>query len=247
MAKYTTAPGRTHASRRGLALIGCCALLTLGGCDAETSSSGEDVSHPAARGVGTEAPTETGSVSDPEAAEAAEAVEETTGASLASQSEHDDADRTSRPVEALPAAVLAPEAVDDESADELVVPVIETTSRLLSDPIGLDAAGLESVAADESLAQARAQTAEYSVMGWRQVGSPQVVSARVLELSESSEPPRVEVEVCLDHSAVDLLDASGRSMVNPDAPMRVLTIFVLEFRDGGWVATDQQFPVETTC
>lgn len=241
MAKLVTTRGLAYAPRRAMTVLAWCGLIALGGCNAEDSRSGEVQANAVASAVGDEVPAGTG------ASTGRDDSERTTGTPGDQGMPRDDEERTAMPVPAVPAADLAPAAVDDESAEDLVAPVIESTAALLADPLGLDVSGLEVLVSDEALAQTRAQTLEYSVMGWHQVGSPEVVSARVIEVSESEEPPRAEVEVCLDHTDVDILDESGLSIVDPTAQRRVLTIFILEYRDQAWVTIDRQFPVETAC
>jgi hypothetical protein len=151
------------------------------------------------------------------------------------------------PVAAEGPSTLAPERVDDDTAAELVEPVVRADALLLSDPVALDTDGLASLAADEALLQVRATALEYEVLGWRQVGTPVVAFARVLEAELEADPPRVRVEVCLDHTDVDVVDDAGNSVVDPSASRRALNLFGLERRDGVWVVVDRDLPVDTDC
>lgn len=232
--------GRRSLPRNVLVLVTAVSMTTLWGCESGTDTSVEGDAGPVTDVASGVSPTATSSPGQVD-------VEQTTSTFSAPASDSDAEAPTARPLHAQAPAELAPSDVVDERGDELVEPLIESTAELLADPAGLEASAMASVAAEEALAQVRSQTLEYSVLGWRQIGVPEVASARVLEVSESSDPPRVEVEVCLDHSATDIVDEAGQSVVDPEAPVRALTIFVLEFRDGAWVATDRQFPVETAC
>lgn len=157
----------------------------------------------------------------------------------------DDADRV--PVEPESAPELQPEQVGNDTAAELIQPALESTSRLLAAPATLDVSGLTPLVSDEAFRQASAQAQEYAHQGWQQEGSPVVASAQLLEFDQDADPPRAVIEVCLDHSAVDIVNDAGESIVDENAPRRALTIFISEFRDNAWVVVDQTFPVDTSC
>lgn len=161
--------------------------------------------------------------------------------------ESEDDTAKEEPVEAVSPSELRPGEVDDGTAAELVEPLVDTSARLLADPSALDSDGLATLVAGEAMRQARATAQEYADLGWHQVGTPLVASASLVSLDADARPARARVEACLDHSAVDVVDAEGVSRVDPSAPRRVLNIFDLERRDGAWVVVDRTLPVDTDC
>lgn len=205
--------------------VSSCLLLGLTGCSEGESSPAVGGSDPSVPGA-TAAVTSTASPTDDTVETAA---------------------ATGSPLPVRDASDVEPAAVDDASAPDLVEPLIEAGAELLGAPDEFDPTGLDTVAADTALAQARALAAEYAATGWRQVGTPVIDGVTVQEVDESSDPPRVTLDVCLDQSEVDVVDSDGVSMVDPDAPKRAINTYVLELRAGAWVVVDRTFPVDTGC
>lgn len=149
----------------------------------------------------------------------------------------------------LPRAATTPpdELEESEPADELVTPAVIAQARALADPEALDTQELADVTDDTMLDQIRAIASDYAMQGWTQVGAAEVVESEIVDLNDRGNPPSARAEVCLDHSQVDVVDADGESVRDPDAQMRVLTIYELEFTDERWRAVRQTFPDETDC
>lgn len=96
---------------------------------------------------------------------------------------------------------------------------------------------------DELLATA----SEFKAMGWTQSGTPMIVDVRVVREPTADEPLDAVIEVCLDNSDVQILDASGRDVRPTDTPLRSLNIFVLRLVDGTWLIAQRSFPDDPDC
>lgn len=154
--------------------------------------------------------------------------------------------RPPRPV-AAPATTPADVLSTGEPVEGLVAPALSASSKALGDPDGASTESLDVVADDAALAAIESQVHEYQVLGWSQVGTPEIVSTEIVALDDDADPPTARVQVCLDHSTVQVLDSQGVSMVDESAPMRTLQLWTLEQTDGVWVLVDQTFPDDPTC
>lgn len=141
----------------------------------------------------------------------------------------------------------ASELKTEESADALVQPLISQQASALGVPTGVDWESVVAVADGSLLDSIENSVLEYSENRWTQVGSPTLVSATVLDVDDSDAGPVAVLEVCLDHSEVDLVDAGGVSLTNRDSEMRVRSILTMRFLDDRWVATQQDFTDQLTC
>ncbi|WP_256838331.1 hypothetical protein [Ornithinimicrobium faecis] len=135
----------------------------------------------------------------------------------------------------------------DESADDLVAPVVAEQSRALEMPEEVDWDSVVSVADDGLLAAIEVSILEYTELGWTQVGVPELVSSTLLEVDEEAAPPTARVEICVDHDQVDVVDSDGVSMIDSAAEKRVKSILTLNMVDGHWVAIAQDFTDELSC
>lgn len=145
-----------------------------------------------------------------------------------------------------PAAPVSGEKIKRGAAvTELVVPAVAGLSQALSDPsVPVE---LESVAGGLALADLKAEVFTLSKEGLHQVGSPKVVSAKVVSTRVAASPPTVVVHVCLDRSAVKVLDATGKDMTNPSAASRVLQVWKMASTESGWKLVDRTFTRKLTC
>ncbi|MGA8995473.1 MAG: hypothetical protein WB441_14320 [Nocardioidaceae bacterium] len=97
-----------------------------------------------------------------------------------------------------------------------------------------------------ALAQLVNQAAELAQNGQRVVGRPRVVSSVVT--GRTVDPPTLTLAVCLDNSAVRVLDAQGTPLPrNPTADRPTRNILTLAQRAGRWVVVDQGFPDDPDC
>jgi hypothetical protein len=96
-------------------------------------------------------------------------------------------------------------------------------------------------------AEVAATAAEFEAMGWTQSGTSDVVDLRVVRAPTPQEPLDAIVEVCLDDSAIQILDESGQNVRPADTPDRTLNIFVLRLVDETWLIASRTFPADADC
>lgn len=146
-----------------------------------------------------------------------------------------------------PAAPVTPGAklVPGTAVVEMVVPPVAGLSQALSDPSM--PVKLESVASGLALEDLKAEVFSLGREGLHQVGSPEVVSAKVVKTNGKASPPTAVVNVCLDRSSVRVLDADGKDMGSVDAPARVLQVWTMASTDSGWKLVDRTFTKKLTC
>lgn len=137
---------------------------------------------------------------------------------------------------------IAPE----QERDELVEPFIAVSAEALTEPSDADLSPVVTVAEGPARDELRALIDEFDANGWSQHGAPEVVSSRVVSVEEGS-PAAIVMEVCLDHSDVEIVDDAGVSQVDETAPLRALNIFTLHQTDGRWAVYERTFPVVTEC
>lgn len=83
--------------------------------------------------------------------------------------------------------------------------------------------------------------------GMVQVGSPRLVTAKVIRVKKSASPPKATVKVCLDYSDVDVQTPDGTSVKDPKAPQRVASRLLLHRVDGSWLVAKRDFPAKSSC
>lgn len=128
---------------------------------------------------------------------------------------------------------------------EMVAPPVAGLSQALSDPsVPVE---LASVADGLALEDLKAEVFTLGRDGLHQVGSPRVVSAKVVSTDKKGTPPTVVVRVCLDRSSVRVVDGDGKDMSNPGAPARVLQIWTMASTKSGWKLVDRTFTKKLTC
>lgn len=135
-----------------------------------------------------------------------------------------------------------PSSVSERAAVDAVIAYNQVIDKLGADP-NSDLDELNTVATGDALAQWQHILAGYRIDGWRKTGEqiPTFVGS-----TPGASAAEWLVSMCIDLSGVDLLDASGVSVKNPDGPSRVLTDFSVEQGvNGQWyVAKDE---VRSTC
>lgn len=143
-----------------------------------------------------------------------------------------------------PASTSAPRDVD-EDGEEFVVPFLAAESGSRNDPstpvIYAD------IATDTALKDLEAQALEFEESGLVQVGSPEVVSATIVDFKEDSDPEEMRVLACLDYSSVDIVDGNGDSAKSDGAPQRVSTLLTLVREDTRWLVKYRSFPNDGSC
>lgn len=217
-----------------VAALGLSGLLALSGCQGPT----EDAAPTGA--------TEEGSAVDTPAPPG-----QNDEATSAADEEDDNAEPSGADVATPRPGVASEEALEDvaegEAADAIITPVITEQHRALQAPAEPDWGAVVAVAGGSLLDSIDVAVMEYAELDWAQVGTPELVSSTVLELQEDATPPTAQVEICLDHSAVDVVDPDGVSVLDEKAETRVKSMLTLDYVDGRWVAIAQDFADELSC
>ena len=135
-----------------------------------------------------------------------------------------------------------PSTVSERAAVDAVITYTAVIDKLGADP-NSDLDELNTVATGDALAQMQYNLSTYRGNGWRQTGRqvPNFTGS-----TPGASAAEWSVTMCVDLSGVDVVDASGASVRNPDGPLRVLTEFRVEQGvNGQWyVAKDE---AKTTC
>lgn len=125
-------------------------------------------------------------------------------------------------------SATSPEESASATAIKVVANYYAVTDHLLQDS-SLDLKQLESVAISAQLSALQKFLSTQRDGGFRQTGDTQVVETKVQSVSlDNSDPktgrvPSVSIDVCLDVSATDFLNASGKSVVPAERPERTWT------------------------
>lgn len=138
-------------------------------------------------------------------------------------------------------------AADDSELDALITPALRAAAEALENPAVIDEDVLYTVAQGVALDEMKAMAAEFEVNGWTQSGAPVVIATELTDLDQGASPPEAVVSACLDHSGVEIVDDSGKSMVDPGARTRVLNILELEYVEERWVLVGRSFPDDPSC
>ena len=109
---------------------------------------------------------------------------------------------------------LTPAEQDLRSAEQAVVALVAKVDALAQDPTS-DLTSLAEVARDQAFTDELAVILDHAQKNWIQRGETLVVSALAVKGSG-----QWRVRACLDLSRVDVVDASGNSVVSPDRPDR---------------------------
>lgn len=142
----------------------------------------------------------------------------------------------------------APGVLAEEEATELITiaiaPQLEqaTTETALTDV-------LADIAIEGYAEELQAQWLELNSQGWSVTGAPTVATLEITALDDASDPVTAEVLVCIDSSAVQIVDADGKSVGDPDAAMaRALHRYtMIQADDGSWRVSSHAFPDNPEC
>ena len=112
----------------------------------------------------------------------------------------------------------SPATAQERAAVDAVLAYIRVVDKLGIDPTS-DIDELNTVATGDALAQMQYILLNYRKDGWHQVGEqvPTFVSS-----TPGSTASEWTISMCVDVSAVDVLDADGNSVKNPDSEPRLL-------------------------
>ncbi|WP_035782177.1 hypothetical protein, partial [Arthrobacter sp. H14] len=108
------------------------------------------------------------------------------------------------------------------------------------------AAELKIVATGSAYDAVLASAAEFRENGWRQVGSPKVVSATVVEYESASTPKTMVVQACIDSSNVKVITDEGTS-VRSGPNRHALNTLTLVQQEDRWLVESVGFPDNPRC
>lgn len=123
-------------------------------------------------------------------------------------------------------------------AQAVVEQYYRVTDELFTD-VQSDIGRAATVATGTELDQLRRSVQEQRLDGWRQVGSVSVATLEVTAAS-STPTPSFEAEVCVDVSAVDVVDPSGTSVITDDRPPRSQVTLTVVDQDERWLVEQKQ-------
>lgn len=139
---------------------------------------------------------------------------------------------------------VTPEEEAIEDAEEALRLYYQTADASIQDPVNFNAAEFEGVAYGTALTDLQERFYGVKEQGLRQTGvvTLETVENTVVDLTndQTVSPPMVpivEFKVCYDVSALNVVDADGKSVVSPDRkPRGVDRVGVVnyEYPDGAW-------------
>ena len=105
------------------------------------------------------------------------------------------------------------------------------------------------VAAGVALGELEAQHQEFASNGWQQSGTVTVVGTPAVTTQGQGLDQRITVVVCLDSSAVQLVDNTGATVLKAEkaGTRKNLNNYVVQEVDGKWLVIDHSFPDDPHC
>ena len=105
------------------------------------------------------------------------------------------------------------------------------------------------VAAGVALGELEAQHQEFASNGWQQSGTVTVVGTPAVTTQGQGADQRITVVVCLDSSAVQLVDNTGATVLKAEkaGTRKNLNNYVVQEVDGKWLVIDHSFPDDPHC
>ncbi|MFC0682447.1 hypothetical protein ACFFGH_31845 [Lysobacter korlensis] len=136
----------------------------------------------------------------------------------------------------------------EDAAEVTVAQLVDATNQILQRADG-EIAGIETIAAGFVRGELEALAAERAEEGLKQVGDAKVASVDIAKADLESDPATMTIEVCIDVSDIDVVDAGGNSLkdslYNPGHP--VLHLYGVEHIDGVWKLTTHEIPEDARC
>lgn len=140
------------------------------------------------------------------------------------------------------------EEAEVERATDTATTVVDTLNTIGKLGDG-SAIGVEQIATGFVQGELEAFAREQLDLGYRQVGDAVVTSVTASDVNLESSPATMTLTVCVDTSAVDVLDAAGNSLkaslYNPGRP--VTHIYGAEFVDDIWKISTHEIPEVQDC
>lgn len=151
----------------------------------------------------------------------------------------------------LPAPVpgpLADDAASADAADKAIVSLISANNEILQRADG-GTEGLEEVAGGFVWGELQALATERERMGYKQIGKAVITSTTTRSIDLAASPPTVVLDVCVDASGIDVVDANGASvgdlLYRSDTP--TLNVYGAQYIDGLWKITTHDIPDSAPC
>lgn len=143
---------------------------------------------------------------------------------------------------------LGDEAQSAEAADVAITAVVEASTEIAQRADG-DTTGLESITTGFVQGELQALADERFQLGYKQIGEAKIVSVTSRDIDLSATPPTVTLDVCIDASGIDVVDAGGNSlkasMYDPGYP--TLHTYGAQFVDGLWKIATHEIPDSAPC
>lgn len=148
------------------------------------------------------------------------------------------------PVETPPSTITEDVVTVDADATEIVSPPLAAMGQALKNPdVPVE---FEMVADGAALGDLRSEAEQHRQDSTQQRGEPTIVSATVISRDDEADPATVTVEMCLDRSAVTLVQADGSTLPAAE-PTRVRQLWTMAPLDGEWKLLDRGFTDELEC
>lgn len=142
-------------------------------------------------------------------------------------------------------------------AEAAVKEYYRTEATTLQNPDAADVSTFQDVAISSALNDLRNWRVKFRSENWRQKGEqvPEVLDVRAVDLTNKpdAEPPvvpRVDLKLCLDAGAMDILDAQGNSVKAENTPDRLVALVTVEnhkYPRGPWLVSYFEPQEPTSC
>lgn len=164
----------------------------------------------------------------------------------------DEEDISEDPLKSATAPTSEPLSADEqaeiERASAAIDSVIAATDEISQRGDG-SAVGLESIATGWVLGELQSKAREQYDLGYRQTGEADATSVTTTAIDLASTPATITLKVCIDVSAIDVIDAAGNSLkaslFNPGHP--VAHLYGAVFEDEMWKISTHDIPDVQDC
>jgi hypothetical protein len=161
------------------------------------------------------------------------------------------AEEEAPPALELPAPVaqpLAGDAASADAADKAVNSLITANNEILQRADG-GTEGLEQVASGFVWGELQALATERERTGYKQVGKAVITSITTRSVDVAATPPTVVLDVCIDASGIDVVDANGKSVGDLlyQSKTPTLNVYGAQYIDGLWKITTHDIPDSAPC
>lgn len=141
-----------------------------------------------------------------------------------------------------PPATATPGPLDATQVESVTEDMLEALSVALADP---EHADLSAVMTGSALEAFENQREEWANEQWHQENAATVDGGEVM--STADDGTSVTAQMCIDSSAVRILDDAGTDLNPADAPQRSAMILTYVLIDGRWLLSEQGFAEDPNC